>query len=86
MHLSRGPNDDSQNEQLDIGSVGYPNYYHTRFSNTVDQSIHHMLSLLLDNKLFLPPIEPNPQVNPFHPHLLPVAGGRRPQYGGREGA
>lgn len=32
-----GPNDDTQNEQLDI--------------------LHHMLTLLLDNKLFLAPIE-----------------------------
>ncbi|OCK73237.1 methyltransferase family protein [Lepidopterella palustris CBS 459.81] len=36
-----GPNDETQNEQLDIG--------------------HHMLSLLLDNKLFLAPIGSNPQ-------------------------
>ncbi|KFY27256.1 hypothetical protein V493_03618 [Pseudogymnoascus sp. VKM F-4281 (FW-2241)] len=36
-----GPNDDKQNEQLDIG--------------------HHMLTLLLDGKLFLAPISLNPQ-------------------------
>ncbi|RDW65126.1 hypothetical protein BP6252_10777 [Coleophoma cylindrospora] len=36
-----GPNDEKQNEQLDIG--------------------HHMLTMLLDNKLFLAPISSNPQ-------------------------
>lgn len=53
------PNDETQNDMLDIGSVKDTILLAQKL--TRDFHSHHMLTLLLDGKLFLAPIDPNVQ-------------------------
>lgn len=62
--LARGPNDDRQNEQLDIAYVCGTSYHYQQIDLHANKSLrHHMFSLLLNGRLLLAPIDENIQVH-----------------------